>query len=140
MTDTPDPLRAALAQALTPDRLKQMFKAACDAGSAVPSGEQSDEAYERDVSTAETETLKAEILSLFDYHLRPVLAAPAWQPIETAPKDGTEVLVCDNGDVCVANWEAGPLYTGWRADWHGGIQPTDWLPLPAPPTRGPEEG
>lgn len=64
-----------------------------------------------------------------------------WQPIKTAPKDGTMILVwpsrawieeCDKGEVVYWDVEEetwagyGPLaddYTG----------PTHWMPLPEPP-------
>lgn len=59
-----------------------------------------------------------------------------WQPIETAPKDGTEVLLC------------GPLRDGsghyrdvsrfymirWPVEWMANcLPPTHWMPLPPPP-------
>ena len=68
-----------------------------------------------------------------------------WQPIETAPKDGSEVLVIYDAD----SHEVGPAYFS-RAD--GGQDawmwadlslddencfvgnPTYWMPLPSPPT------
>ena len=69
----------------------------------------------------------------------------AWQPIATAPRDGTEVLVCrtylnNSPEYAVArNYNDG---NGWRdmgdigwAGMYGGEdnQPTHWMPLPAPP-------
>lgn len=69
-----------------------------------------------------------------------------WQPIETAPRDGTSVLAKDNSD---------PAHTAqvvfyWEADWrvddgtgcmlyapscrpHVARPPTHWMPLPSPP-------
>ena len=77
-----------------------------------------------------------------------------WRPIETAPKDGTEILVCggtfsddcdwsdtaypysgyaivqwdgqDNGHP----WEGHPCHDG---DGYRNHAPTHWMPLPAPP-------
>jgi hypothetical protein len=57
-----------------------------------------------------------------------------WQPIETAPKDGTEVLV-------YVPRRLGPLYAGaanttgkqWWSRNLGDIQPSHWMPLPPPP-------
>ena len=66
----------------------------------------------------------------------------AWQPIETAPKDGTRVLA-------VTNEYDGVLIVSWRKAWFGNkvgemawfddedydtyINITHWMPLPAPP-------
>ena len=59
-----------------------------------------------------------------------------WQPIETAPRDGTEVLITHGRTTVVAWWSD---IFGWR-DWGdigwGGMQdvaPTHWQPLPEPP-------
>ena len=86
------------------------------------------------------------------------VAAPKWEPIETAPKDGTWVLAVAShiADVtpAVAHWETFPqplLYapqSQWRTDEAGDYlddaaweeawravryEPTHWMPLPAPP-------
>ena len=57
--------------------------------------------------------------------------ANGWQPIETAPKDGTDILIFDVCEVCVGRWCAG--------DWwiHGGdvtaSDATYWMSLPDAP-------
>lgn len=74
-----------------------------------------------------------------------------WQPIETAPKDGTFVLLCGGtGDyssdrgwpfppVVVAQWVNLPLHKHWRyasydSGYYGEVEnPTHWMPLPEPP-------
>jgi len=59
-----------------------------------------------------------------------------WQPIETAPRDGTSVLVysskwfpgtndCDIAFVAFGVWET---LEGMR-----NMNPTHWMPLPSPP-------
>lgn len=66
-----------------------------------------------------------------------------WQPIETAPKNGKEVLVCRKFDSGSASY-AVASFNGdeWRdmgdIGWAGmygddGNQPTHWMPLPEPP-------
>ena len=57
-----------------------------------------------------------------------------WQPIETAPKDGTPILTAyyDDGK----NYRVAPSW--WNKHlpcWYGygRIQPSYWMPLPAPP-------
>ena len=63
-----------------------------------------------------------------------------WQPIETAPKDGTSILVCDKGHYYpfVAEWNEQEKY--WRStsciDQYFGIaDATHWMPLPEPPSK-----
>lgn len=68
----------------------------------------------------------------------------AWQTIETAPRDGTAVLVTDGQTQRVA-WTQHPEKDGNFLVWcyyvtRSGAsavmnQPTHWMPLPAPPVR-----
>lgn len=59
-----------------------------------------------------------------------------WQPIDTAPKDGTQFLAWDG--VCVENikWWSGMWVTSWcnDADYANHGAPTHWMPLPEPPS------
>ena len=63
-----------------------------------------------------------------------------WQPIETAPKHGSRVLIYRPGfneSMCVAWWrmtdgEWQPVHGA--GDWRGS---THWLPLPPPPEDTP---
>ena len=71
-----------------------------------------------------------------------------WQPIETAPKDGTEILVWA-GSCVVVSWRRlngigypreawrlvhGAYSSGDEGDWSNEVEhPTHWMPLPAPP-------
>jgi hypothetical protein len=77
-----------------------------------------------------------------------------WQPIETAPKDGTEILLYPQyvigwwefGDnewmvMAIPLKEDGTIEHDWKEfrRWYcvyayrGGGQPTHWMPLPEPP-------
>lgn len=68
------------------------------------------------------------------------LRSNAWQPIETAPRDGTEILIfIPDCDQAVASYQYGDDedMAGWWGD--GGFHyadPTHWQPLPAPPSDG----
>lgn len=59
--------------------------------------------------------------------------APQWQPIESAPKDGTRILLFGDGHQVVAYFNVG--YGTWDdGDHHDDIQGlTRWQPLPAAP-------
>lgn len=60
-----------------------------------------------------------------------------WNPIETAPKDGSVLVYCpdNNWKIYVANRDS---YGGWMQSNSGwDCNPTHWMPLPPPPT---EEG
>ena len=66
-----------------------------------------------------------------------LLAATTWRPIETAPKDGTEVLLNCDGYFQIGSWcydESEPARTVWACGsfmLHG---PTHWMPIPKPPS------
>ena len=65
-----------------------------------------------------------------------------WKPIETAPKDGTLILVYEPDNeswpIRSARWSQSPYPPG-RWDWFYvyddclGEAPTHWMPLPSPP-------
>lgn len=63
-----------------------------------------------------------------------------WQPIETAPKDGTSVLFyLRHGGFCFGGWQewedsTGKSMSAWQDNGEGfTLDPTHWMPLPAPP-------
>lgn len=66
-----------------------------------------------------------------------------WQPIETAPKDGTHVLTfSEPGGMLVAFYHPrGSAWTNWQLAEAGNhaedtelcSKPTHWMPLPSPP-------
>jgi hypothetical protein len=77
-----------------------------------------------------------------------------WQPIETAPKDGTNILIATTGNliragiyrsevpsVCEAHWQNGwyeEKVSGWQLancdEEYGCLtEATHWMPLPEPP-------
>lgn len=75
---------------------------------------------------------------------------PTWQPIETAPKDGTKIIVLTvHGEIEISEWyvvttaEYEPAGDGlfrkvetvFSQGWNGN-HPTHWMPLPAPPDAG----
>lgn len=68
----------------------------------------------------------------------PVLLSDAWQPIETAPKDGTAILVSEGRFIHCVEWN--DEYEWWAVDDNKlgpfrlrGTAPTHWMPLPPPP-------
>jgi len=70
--------------------------------------------------------------------VQPVQAAPNWQPIETAPKDGKESLFYteEMGQV-VMYWEGRDKR--WETGFNEGdsLTPSHWMPLPAAPRSTP---
>jgi len=64
-----------------------------------------------------------------------------WQPIETAPKDGTKILGTDHDDVFemifIRHFEVSTqeFTNGWTDDYEhlSEFYPTHWMPLPEPP-------
>ena len=77
-----------------------------------------------------------------------LLRMSKWQPIETAPKDGTYIAAYEwRGSLDYPEMEQ--IYTAWYAPSHSTpgywlqyngttllkAHPTHWMPLPKPPTR-----
>lgn len=57
-----------------------------------------------------------------------------WQPIETAPRDGTICLVAEpSGFVHLAQWCADGYWRYRVTDPDLQWKPTHWMPLPPPP-------
>lgn len=69
---------------------------------------------------------------------------PKWQDISTAPKDGSEIILCVLDSVFVGVWIGKENYRG-EIGWHDvadsfelwyserPVTPTHWMPLPEPP-------
>lgn len=83
----------------------------------------------------------------------PLFVSPVagWQPIETAPKDGTTILGYYYGKILMAHWEAdGSENRGGEPAWIDGsfdkyeeffVYPlTHWMPLPSAPAAEKQEG
>lgn len=73
-------------------------------------------------------------------------SAEGWQPIETAPKDGSKFLAVCYGQVVVCRWGSGrydrskKVYLGgWAVGMDNKANPTHWMPLPVHPTPVTEE-
>jgi len=69
-------------------------------------------------------------------------AAMQWRPIQTAPKDGTPILLLvqfpgERPDTFVAAWDANSPKWPWRPTCDGSAYSeeyaTHWMPLPPPP-------
>ena len=82
--------------------------------------------------------LKAEVerLKSITDHL-PAATKMIWQPIATAPKDGTLILGFFDETICTIEWF---IYDGGRGQWEtfygeSEVVPTHWMPLPAPPNQ-----
>lgn len=86
-----------------------------------------------------------------DSTARPESVLQGWQPIETAPKDGTDLLIFDpRMPVCTAYWSDSVWASvnnptrgqggGWVQEVHRSdtfvYSPTHWMPLPPAPTMG----
>lgn len=101
--------------------------------------------------------IEQEVRSLVDLAQRE--AQPKWEPIETAPRDGTEILICVDGEVHEARYDE--LHPGFpwvfiddieealtgccdreatgRVNTNGACAISAWMPLPPAP-RTSEEG
>ena len=63
-----------------------------------------------------------------------------WQPIETGPKDRTELLLWNGEHRVCSFWSRDDLdpertSQGWVTDICDLKEPTHWMPLPSPPER-----
>lgn len=79
-------------------------------------------------------------------------AVPEWQTMDTAPRDGTRILIASGNDdqPDVVFWDAayadGGFYQNSATAWLNGsseqmdVDPTHWMPLPTPPAHKSQEG
>lgn len=62
-----------------------------------------------------------------------------WQPIESAPKDGSRVIIYDPDIPSEKGIVTEALFDSWRETWTDTVEtylrynPTHWMPLPEPP-------
>jgi hypothetical protein len=61
--------------------------------------------------------------------------SPVWREIESAPKDGTYLLLCEAYDDGSWNMVVGRWDGGWWSKEPFPHEPTHWMPLPPPPTQ-----
>lgn len=85
-----------------------------------------------DVLSAVTSILYADhVTTKMQAEIDALKAAQTWQPIESAPKDGTRVMVSSRTTVDAAQWsdrrDAWMISPDWSTD------PTHWMPLPPAP-------
>jgi hypothetical protein len=77
--------------------------------------------------------------------------AGQWRPIETAPKDGTEILLAHATWVDTGYWAVninGDGCDGWTCEWvaswgyeeYALVSPSHWMPLPEPPAPVEQSG
>jgi len=58
-----------------------------------------------------------------------------WMDIETAPKDGTEILIYDDSCFCVVQLNKGKWHSTSCIDYYNTYDPTHWMPLPEAPNE-----
>lgn len=59
----------------------------------------------------------------------------SWQPIETAPRDGRQMILL----LTASGWpQVAFSNTWWIGGFSMGVGPTHWMPLPLPPEGGQE--
>lgn len=82
-----------------------------------------------------------EVNDIIDELILPCAKEDDWQPIETAPRDGTQILATpcfgtSNEPYQIWYDSTGKRWHGWR---HSSIritaEPTHWQPLPEPPKK-----
>ncbi|MXP42945.1 DUF551 domain-containing protein [Allopontixanthobacter sediminis] len=84
-----------------------------------------------------SEDTPADTLTALQAELTDARAEIGWQPIETAPKDGTEVLLYyPKQGFWAEHWAVNSFQRFERRGWDMGRIPTHWQPLPAAP-KGP---
>jgi hypothetical protein len=108
----------------------------CDTGVKLVNGHR--QTPDREVQCGGHEDAPCDPMCIIGMALSPTraeaLAPPddGWQPMDTAPQDGTYVLLCNADGYCEVGWSHGD-YWGPIDEQGTGIIPTHWQPLPSPP-------
>jgi len=95
--------------------------------------------YHHNLNPGSVEYVRADLYDQQAAEIERLRAAQEWQPIETAPKDGTEFLAWyppddgDDGFFDIADWIEMPKFVNADSWTRGGLDPTHWMPLPEPP-------
>lgn len=93
----------------------------------------------RNATPAEKEKVMQEVMErACERQNRPLKETVGWRPIETAPRDGRQVLIFVNGLVRQARFSTHRrAKTNWIVCWDGhysaSSNPTHWMPLPEAP-------
>lgn len=59
-----------------------------------------------------------------------------WQPMDTAPKDRTQILLWNGAYIAIGEWlPEGYFEDHEPARWFPINEPTHWQPLPEPPSK-----
>ena len=131
--------------ALDLDALERLTRAYADAHAAMLADDRSAQAWLDDNAASKALAAHyggqwtspaqcADMLALIT-RLRAAEARTAWQPIETAPRDGTLVLAWHPWWMRADAVRCGRSGV-WTADGHPVCEPTHWMPLPAAPEAG----
>jgi hypothetical protein len=76
--------------------------------------------------------VNCDVLTAYRKGLEDGQAKKGWLPIETAPRDGTKILLA--GSWLSGTWDIDVgHYLVTRFNFCGETQPTHWMPLPEPP-------
>lgn len=88
----------------------------------------------QDIEEAANETLDClDSIRKLKTYLRTAIETGGWLPIETAPKDGTQILTVCGNSCSVREWGEGEDdIFAWQPRIRGHF-PTHWMPLPPPP-------
>ena len=74
------------------------------------------------------------LLKEADERIAELEAERQWQPISTAPKDGTEMLLMDELEqIFLGYWRLSKDCWDCDGESPGNIEPTHWIPLPKRP-------
>ena len=85
------------------------------------------------------------VLSEFEFDYLPISAwnnrQPPWQPIATAPKDGSKILLFDvYGNIDIGSWGKAAPWEDAEGLWSDAstgceIIPSRWMPIQPPPVK-----